>query len=347
MSSTTLPPEFLVKDGVLFIKGSINTFDIHKISPLLKKVKSVDLSLVDQVDGNIMWFLQKSKVQLLNLSQTAQTAKYLEVKDINIPTDKDQSLFKSIFYKLNLIQQACSLLTKLIFIKNNFNSQQKRLLIHNTLSNINQMGIKSLPVFMLTMFFLGVVIMFQSTYQMSQFAAELYAVDFLSISIFRELGPILTGIVLASRTGSAITAQIGTMKNNEEIAMLEIMGLSPIKLIVLPKLLALLVISPFLTLFNCLISCFGGLLIFLFYLKQSTQLFLKIFSHTLSNASFWMFAWKGPLFAIVIGIISCTQGLAVKSGAIDLSQKTTSSVVASLIAILLLDGIISVIMTYM
>ena len=113
--------------------------------------------------------------------------------------------------KFKIIKTALRLFKVAFYIKINL-IKRKSISVYKFCSNVNQIGIKSLPVFTLMMFFFGLVIMFQSTHQMSQFAAELYAVDFLTISIFRELGPILTGIILASRTGSAIAAQLGTMK---------------------------------------------------------------------------------------------------------------------------------------
>lgn len=334
------------------LSGDISTFDIPQLlielKPLAKKTNIINIQNLKNADGNVFYAIRKlfnKKVKYEHISEH-----FIDMIQ-SLPTDLQfpKPQFTPTHYmldKFKIIKTALRLFKVAFLYKNKFNQTQKALVFTNFCSNVNQIGIKSLPVFTLMMFFLGLVIMFQSTHQMSQFAAELYAVDFLTISIFRELGPILTGIILASRTGSAIAAQLGTMKNNEEIAMLETMGLSPIKLIILPKLLALVFISPFLTFFSCIVSILGGLLIFTLYLGQSIQLFWNIFYACFSNASFWMFAWKGPLFALVVGLIASAQGMSVKSGSIDLSQKTTNSVVASLIAILLIDGLISIITTY-
>lgn len=241
--------------------------------------------------------------------------------------------------------KAGQIIKQAFLLQANFNRAQWHLLFKHLISNINTMGIKAVPVFAIASFFLGVVIMFQSAYQMSQFAAELYAVDFLAISVFRELGPILTGILLSSRTASAITAQIGSMRNNDELAAMETMNLSPVKLIMLPKLLALLILGPILTFFSCVMAMLGGLVIFTLYLQYSIQLFLNITYFALTNQSFWMFAWKGPVFSLIVGIVACAQGISVRESSVDLSQKTTNAVVMSLLIILLLEGFLSFVTT--
>lgn len=312
----------------------------------------LDLQQVKYIDTNAIWILKHfSHMKNITIqhipSDYIELWNYVQVNDYTPVTNVQNNTISNEFnYKLNIIIEAITLYIKMFLYKFFGNAAQKKLFWENLIANINEMGLKAIPVFALISFFLGLVITFQGAYQMSMFAAELYVVDFLALSMFRELGPILAGIIFASRSGSAITAQLGTMKNNEEINMLEVMGLDTAKLILLPKVLALMIVSPFMTLFACLMAMFGGLLIFTLYLGYSTQLFFNFFQQSLGNGSVFMFAWKGPLFAFLIGLIACAQGMKVKTSSVDLSKKTTASVVAGLMAVLLMDGIISVLTTF-
>lgn len=345
-----------VTESKLKLTGHIDTFNIPQLFQQLNQHQSkenetltFDMQDIKYADSNAFWAIRfwsnqhQIKPVFINLEANIdKIAQRLPIASTALsPNTSNTTIFSQIKQKFTLIMQGIKVFIDAFLTQNPKNKQQKRLMRRNFAANVYEFGFKAIPVFCLITFFLGLVIMFEGTYHMSQFAAEWYAVDFLTLSVFRELGPILSAVIIASRSGSAITAQIGTMKNNEEIAMLNILGLSPIKLIVLPKILALTFVGGFLTLLSCTMALFGGVLVFITYLKQSAQLFFNIAHFCLTPQTFWLFAWKGPLFAFLIGLIACTQGLSVKNSSVGISKKTTASVVASLITILIVDGIIS------
>lgn len=348
------------KEHIIQLPAFINLNSIQEIRFQIDNTKRKDIILdgqyLQQININCFILIKK---MLINEHKNYELFNFQE-KFLNIwnqitittliPAKKHltylEKILHTLTYKINIFYISWELFEKIFLYKMHINKMQRKLIYNNFLSNINEIGLKSLPVFALIMFFLGIVITFQGAYQLTNFAAELYVVDFLALSVFRELGPILTGIIIASRTGSAITAQIGTMKNNDELTMLSLMGLNPVKFILLPKILALVFISPFITLFACIMATLGGLTIFVFYMHYSSVLFFSLLHESLSANSFFMFAWKGPLFCFLIGLIACTQGMIIKPNAIDLSKKITSSVVAGLISVLITDGVISVLSTF-
>jgi phospholipid/cholesterol/gamma-HCH transport system permease protein len=203
------------------------------------------------------------------------------------------------------------------------------------------MGAKSIIIVFFVTFFTGVVLAMQSAYQLKQLGAVMYVASLVSISICRELGPVLTALVLAGRIGAAITAEIGSMQVNEQIEALETMAINPVRFLVVPKFLALFFMLPCLTVIGDLSGILGGYLIGVYNLKINSALFLQTAFDFLTLKDVYTGLSKSLIFAIIISMVGCYQGLKTRGGAVGVGQATTISVVTSFILIIIADCIMT------
>lgn len=208
-------------------------------------------------------------------------------------------------------------------------------------------GVDALLIISLLSFLLGLIMAFQSAYQLQQFGANIYVANLVGISMVREFGPMMTAIMLAGRSGSAIAAELGTMKVQEEIAALETMGLNPIRFLVLPRLLALTLVQPALTLMADFVGIFGGLLIGTTLLDLSVSSYIDQTINSIGLNDFANGLSKSVVFAWIIGITGCYFGLQIRGGASQVGTATTRSVVTSIFLIIVADSIFATITTLM
>ena len=204
-------------------------------------------------------------------------------------------------------------------------------------AQIQQTGLNAAPIVALLTFLVGAVVAFLGATVLSRFGASIYTVMLVAFSFLREFGVLLTAILLAGRTASAFTAQIGSMKANEEIDAIRTLGLNPIELLVLPRVLALLISLPLLTFVAMLAGIFGGALVCTLTLDISPALFLSIL-HDVPLKHFLVGMAKAPLFAFLIAAIGCLEGFKVSGSAASVGAHTTSSVVQSIFVVILLDA---------
>jgi phospholipid/cholesterol/gamma-HCH transport system permease protein len=202
-------------------------------------------------------------------------------------------------------------------------------------------GVDSLIIAFFVAFFTGIVIAMQSAYQLSRFGANIYVAPMVAISIARELGPVLIALVVAGRVGAAITAELGTMKVTEQIEALETMALNPIRFLVVPRFLALLIMLPCLTVFADIIGVFGGFLVGVFNLKLDPYRYITFSFKYMLWKDFWTGIVKSFVFGATISMIGCYMGLRTKGGAEGVGKATTLSVVTSFILIILFDCILT------
>jgi phospholipid/cholesterol/gamma-HCH transport system permease protein len=209
-------------------------------------------------------------------------------------------------------------------------------------TQMEEAGLKAIPIVALMGFLIGVVLAFQGAAQLRQFGAEVFVVDLIAISILRELGVLLTAIIVAGRSGSAFTAAIGAMKVQEEIDALRALGLDPIEVLVVPRTLALLIMLPILAILANIFGLIGGALMSWIDLGVSPALF---FNRMQENIGVWHLGVgliKAPFFAVIIGVIACYQAMQVKGSSQSLGARTTSSVVQAIFAVILVDAMFSV-----
>lgn len=209
-------------------------------------------------------------------------------------------------------------------------------------THMEETGFKALPIVALMGFLIGVVLAFQGATQLKQFGAEIFVVELISISVLRELGILLTAIIVAGRSGSAFTASIGSMKVQEEIDAMRTLGLDPIEVLVIPRVLALLIMLPILGFVADMAGLFGGALMSWIDLGVSPGMFL---TRLKENTDVWQLAVgliKAPFFALVIGVIACWQAMQVKGSAQSVGQRTTASVVQSIFMVIAIDALFSI-----
>jgi phospholipid/cholesterol/gamma-HCH transport system permease protein len=210
------------------------------------------------------------------------------------------------------------------------------------LAQMEQTGLDALPIVGLLSFLVGVVIAYQGADQLRHFGAELYTVDLLGVAILRELGVLMTAIIIAGRSGSAFTAQIGTMRVNEEIDALQTIGLDPIEVLVVPRLLGLLLTLPMLTICANLMGLLGGSLMAWGVLGISIPQFLNELQAAISPSTFCIGLIKAPFFAAIIATIGCYEGFQVSRSAESVGRLTTLSVVESIFLVIVADAAFSV-----
>lgn len=203
------------------------------------------------------------------------------------------------------------------------------------------MGVQSIIIVIFVTFFTGVVLAMQSAYQLEKMGATIYVASLVTISICRELGPVLTALVIAGRIGAAITAEIGSMKVNEQIEALETMGISPTRYLVVPKFLSLLIMLPCLTVIGDIAGTCGGYAIGVTNLNINTGLYWQTAMKFLTLKDIYTGLAKPIVFAIIISIVGAYQGLKTSGGAVGVGKSTTVSVVVSFIMIILADAVVT------
>ncbi|MBK7017088.1 MAG: MlaE family lipid ABC transporter permease subunit [Sulfuritalea sp.] len=210
------------------------------------------------------------------------------------------------------------------------------------LHNIQTAGFEALPIVGLLTFLMGVVIAYQGADQLQRFGANIFIADLVGLSMVRELSPLLTAIIVAGRSGSAYAAQIGTMKITEEIDALRTIGVGPTELLVLPKMLALIIALPLLTLYADVTGVLGGMLMARSKLDVSFDVFLDRLGEAVSLSSFLTGIGKAPVFAAIIALVGCYRGFQVSGSADSVGRQTTVSVVQSIFLVILADALFSV-----
>ena len=195
-----------------------------------------------------------------------------------------------------------------------------------------------MPIILLINFLVGCIVAQQGLFQLSRFGAATFVVDLIGILVLRELAVLLTSIMIAGRSGSAITAEIGSMKMREEIDALRVMGLDPVDVLILPRILALIIALPLLTFLADMAAIFGGLLVTWGYGGLSPEIFMARLQSAISLNTFMVGLIKAPFMALVIGMIAAMEGLKTQGSAESLGRQVTSSVVKSIFMVIVLDG---------
>jgi len=207
-------------------------------------------------------------------------------------------------------------------------------------------GVEGLPIVGLISFLLGLIIAFMSSLQLKQFGANIYVASLVSVAMVSELGPIMTAIIVAGRSGSAFAAEIGTMKVNEEVDALITMGFDPIQFLAIPKVLAAMASVPILTLYSDLFGIGGGLVVGVLGLDLTAYTYLQETMNVISITSIVKSLIKSIVFAVLISGIGCQRGFQVRGGAEAVGASTTSAVVAGIFLIIVTDSAFAIIFTY-
>ncbi len=209
-------------------------------------------------------------------------------------------------------------------------------------SQIEAIAFRGVPIVVLINFLVGAIVAQQGIFQLRRFGATILVVDLIGILILRELGVLLTSIMIAGRSGSAITAELGSMKMREEIDALVVMGLKPIEVLIVPRILALIISLPLLTFLADMAAIAGGILVAWSYGGITPKSFLALLPAAIAVHTFLSGVIKAPFMGLVIGLIACVEGLAVAGSAKSLGRQVTASVVKSIFMVIVVDGIFAV-----
>ena len=217
---------------------------------------------------------------------------------------------------------------------------------NDTVENMKRVGLDALPIVGLISFLLGLIMAFMSSVQLQQFGANIYVASLVSISMTRELGPIMTAIIVAGRSGSSFAAEIGTMKISEEVDALSTMNINPNFFLVLPRMFAAFLVMPVLTLFSDLFAIAGGLLVGVTMLDLTVSGYTNQTINSLTLFDVFWGVFKSGIFAILISWTGCLKGFQVRGGAAGVGKATTSAVVTSIFLIVMSDSLLVVILRY-
>ena len=220
--------------------------------------------------------------------------------------------------------------------------QPRRIRWKSILYNLQTAGVAALPITGLLAFLLGIVIAYQGAEQLSRVGANIYIADLVGLSMVRELSPLITAIIIAGRSGSAYAAQIATMKVTEEVDALRTIGIGPLDLLVLPKVFALVIALPLLTVYTDIMGILGGMVMARAQLDVGYATFIDRLDEAVSLTSFLIGIGKAPVFAAIIALVGCYQGFQVSGSAESVGQQTTKSVVQAIFLVILADALFSI-----
>jgi phospholipid/cholesterol/gamma-HCH transport system permease protein len=220
--------------------------------------------------------------------------------------------------------------------------QPSRLRLRPILYNIRSAGFHALPIVGLLSFLLGIVLAYQGAEQLRRYGANIFIADLVGLSILREFAPLMTAIIVAGRSGSAYAAQIGSMQVSEEIDAMRTLGIAPLDLLVLPKVIALAIALPLLTVFADVLGVAGGMLMAQWHLGVGSADFLERFVKAVSVTTFLVGICKAPVFAAIIAVVGCFQGFRAQGGADSVGRQTTGAVVQSIFLVIVADAAFSI-----
>ena len=299
---------------------------------------------------------EKNQVKLINFSrQQSDLIDLIKSKEEAIYYTAPESKAHSTLYQIGEeTARKVHQIDGLIVLIGNFTnklvkafSDWRRFQFPSIVSNIESTGLRALPILALLSFLIGVVLAYQMGIQLETYGASTFIAYLSGMAIFREFAPLITAIIVAGRTSSAFTAQIGSMKINEEIDALNTMGLSPIELIVVPKVLGLLLVFPLLIFWSNVFSILGAMMMSKFMLHVSYLDFITRLRDSVGLKQMMLGLYKAPAFALLIALVGCFQGFQVEANADSVGSQTTKSVVQALFLIIIADAAYSILYSWL
>ena len=319
----------------------------------------IDLSRLERLDTFGAWLIERlnrtfvargSTTRILNLSDKDRSL-IEEVRLVNRTTDQSKvdPSPNAIVAGLDQIGRAMSeigrslvllahLLGALTMVVLRTVAHPSRLRLTSTVHHLEKVGLNAVPIIVLSTLLIGAILAQQGIFRFRQFGAEAYVVEMVTVLVLREIGVLLVCVLVAGRSGSAYTAELGSMKMREEIDALRTMGLDPVEVLVLPRIIAIVIAVPLLTFIGVIAALYGAGLVCWFYGEMSPTIYLERLREAIWPPSFAVGMIKAPFMALVIGLVACVEGFAVDGSAASLGMKTTASVVKSIFLVIVFDG---------
>ncbi|MEX0923537.1 MAG: MlaE family lipid ABC transporter permease subunit [Rhodovibrionaceae bacterium] len=355
---------------LLRFEGAWTTYGLALADKALRALRlesvreaALDVSGVSQIDTTGAWLIVRTRMALeaagasvtLSGSTPARDAVFAKVRHEPAPPEAERGNLLTAQVErlgagtLSALGDARDLLgflghTVIVFAR--VAAQPGRLRVTATIYHMQKSGFDALPIVGLISFLIGVVMAYQGADQLRRFGAEIFTVNLVGIAVLRELGILLTSIIVAGRSGSAFTAQIGTMKVNEEVDALRTIGLDPMEVLVLPRILALVLVLPLLTFYADIMGLLGGAMMAALALDISVVQFVERLREAITPTTFWVGMVKAPVFAFIIAMVGCFEGLQVTSSAESVGMRTTRSVVEAIFLVIVLDALFSIFFSY-
>lgn len=329
--------------NIVFDLSKLEEFDTHGILLLIENIKK----------------LEKQKC---TVSITGQNDKFLALYEVcknnfpeNIEVPTEEKGLSQFFYKIGkiTIESKKTLVNFISFVGGGTSASMllffkpQNLRLQATFYHIENSGIKALPIILLTSFLIGIVIAFQGAVQLEKFGANIFIVEMVSISVTRELAPLLTAIVIAGRSASSFTAQIGVMKITEEIDAMRTMGFKIWDFLIIPRVLGLMISLPLLVFFADIVAIFGGMVVASAQLGVSFEEFAFRMQESVEIKHVIIGLIKAPIFGWIIATVGCFRGFQISSSTESVGKYTTISVVNAIFWVIAMDAIISVFLTEM
>jgi phospholipid/cholesterol/gamma-HCH transport system permease protein len=333
------------------------------VAPQLDRSKTVKLDMagVRELDTLGAWLLEKMSRRAASAGHQAEVVGVAdnyaglieEVRQVNRHNPAPVAALNPVVAKVNdigrssvsatedvavFLQMLGSLFLALFAVLRRPRSLRLTSLIYQ----LYKVGFQAIPIMVLITFLIGAIIAQQGIFHFRKFGADSYVVDMVGILVLRELGVLIVAIMVAGRSGSAYTAELGSMKMREEIDALSTMGLDPVEVLILPRIIALIIALPILSFIGSMAALYGGGLVAQFYGGMGPAIFIARLHDAVSVTSFEVGIIKAPFMALAIGIVACSEGLRVKGSAESLGKQTTTSVVKSIFLVIVLDGLFAI-----
>jgi len=324
----------------------------------------VDLSSVDGLDTAGAWLVHRTRrdleeagaqvelrganhahAELIELARESDQPCDIEIEQRNVISLLAERMGRAV---VNLASEFIAILNMtgiVVMVLGRIITRPRTLRLTSVVSHMERVGLNAVPIVALLTFLIGAVLAQQGASQLKLFGAEVFTVNLVGISMLRELGVLITAIIIAGRSGSAFTAEIGSMKVREEIDAMRTLGMDPVEVLVAPRVIALVLMLPVLTFIADIMGLLGGGVVAYVFLEISPQTYLQRVDAAIDTSTFFVGIIKAPFLAMAIAIIGCLEGMRVSGSAESVGERTTSSVVKSIFTVIVLDALFAIFFT--
>jgi phospholipid/cholesterol/gamma-HCH transport system permease protein len=348
-----------IKNDGIYISGELTYKAISYLIDKLKNINSavlINLENATRIDTSfavfILEFADNYKIENILMSDKHKKLFDIVRKNMGIKSSpvKNRGFFynlgRNVYLKLYEIYIFLGFIGEIFINISKSIANPKRLRIKAIVNDIDKMGVGAMPVVSILSFLIGVVIAYQGSIKLKEFGANIFIVDLVSISVIREFGPLIVSILLAGRSSSSYTAQIGIMKVTEEVDVIKTMGLNPFDVLVIPKILSMLISLPILTILADIMGILGGIIVAYLSMDITSYDFMIRMHHAIGIKTFFAGMIKTPVFAFLIASIGSFKGFRTKKNVNSIGNNVTVSVVDSIFAVILADAVFSILFSW-